>query len=125
MAAPAIKPMMVFNVLYGAGNGLVKGLSFILIADLVTYTERITGQFAPGTGNAGISATEKLGAGLGNTIFGFALAAAGFNAALDAQPASVDTMISALFIWIPVLLFIIILVIFMLFFDLERKMNEN
>ena len=117
MAAPSIEPMMAFNVLYGAGNGLIKGLSFMLIADLVTYTERITGQFSPGTGNAGISATDKLGAGLGNMIFGFALSAAGFNAALDAQPASVDMMISALFIWIPVLLFIIILIIFMLFFQ--------
>ena len=125
MEAPSIKTMMAFNVLYGAGNGLVKGLSFTLIADLVTYTESITGQFSPGTGNAGISATDKLGAGLGNMIFGAALSAAGFSAALDAQPASVGTMISALFIWIPALLFIIILVIFVLFFDLERKMNEN
>lgn len=125
MAAPSIKPMMAFNALYGAGNGLVKGLSFILIADLVTYTERITGQFSPGTGNAGISATDKLGGGLGNAIFGIALAAADFNAALDVQPASVDSMISALFIWIPVLLFVIILMIFVLFFDLERKMNES
>ena len=125
MAAPSIKPMMAFNVLYGAGNGLVKALSFMLIADLVTYTERKTGQFSPGTGNAGISATEKLGAGLGNMIFGLALSAAGFNAALDAQPASVGTMVSALFIWIPALLFIIILVIFIFLFDLERIVNEN
>ncbi len=125
MTAPSIRPLLVFNVLYGAGNGLVRGVSFTLIADLVAYTERITGQFSPGTGNAGISATEKLGQGLGSVIFGAALSAAGFNAALDTQPLSVGAMTSALFIWIPALVFIIILVIFLLFFDFERKADGN
>ena len=124
MVSPMIKPLLAFNVLYGVGGGLVKGVSFTLIADLVTYTEVKTGQFRPGTGNAGVSASEKLGNGLSNMIFGLALSAAGFNAALDVQPAAVSTAISALFIWVPILMFITVLVIFTLFFDLERRMDE-
>lgn len=124
MTSPAIKPLLAFNLLYGFGSGLVKGVSFILIADLVAYTEKTTGEFRPGTGNAGISASDKLGNGLGAVLFGFALSAAGFDAALKVQPAAVNTTISAMFIWVPALSFAAVLVIYMLFFDIERIMNE-
>lgn len=124
MTAPAIKPLLAFNILYGFGNGLVKGVSFILIADLVAYTEKTTGEFRPGTGNAGISASDKLGSGLGTVLFGFALSAAGFDAALKVQPAAVNSTISAMFIWVPALSFAAVLVIYILFFDIERTMNE-
>jgi len=124
MTAPAIKPLLAFNILYGFGNGLVKGVSFTLIADLVTYTEKTTGEFRPGTGNAGISATDKLGNGLGTVLFGLALSAAGFDAALKVQSAAVNSVISAMFIWVPALVFAAVLVIYMLFFDIERIMNE-
>ena len=62
-------------------------------------------------------------------IFGAIIAAAGFNAALDAQgiaqAEAVNTAISMMFIWVPALIYAAVLVIFTLFFDLERKMNEN
>jgi len=124
MTSPAIKPLLAFNLLYGFGSGLVKGVSFILIADLVAYTEKTTGEFRPGTGNAGISASDKLGSGLGAVLFGFALSTAGFDAALKVQPAAVNSTISAMFIWVPALSFAAVLVIYMLFFDIERIMNE-
>lgn len=124
LVTPSIKPFLAFNVLYCLGNGMVKGVSFTLIADLVAYSEKMTGEFRPGTGNAGISAAEKLGYGLGVAIFGFVLAAAGFDATLKVQPAAVISAINALYIWIPAVIYIVVLVIFVLFFDFEVK-NPN
>lgn len=129
ITAPSITPMMMFNILYGAGSGLVKGVIVGLIADAVAYTDRTTGQLKAGAGNAAMSATDKLGNGLGSVIFGAAVAAAGFNAALDsqgiAQPQSVNTAISMMFIWVPMLIFAVVFVIFTLSFDLERKMKDE
>ena len=125
LSAPSIITMLMFNVLSGLGNGLHKGTIVAMTADMVVYTEKTTGQFKAGTGNAGLSATEKLGIGLASVMFGSLLAATGFNAALKVQPGEATNMISMLFIWIPVLLMVAALVIFILFFDLERKtVNE-
>lgn len=124
LTSPSIKLIMSFNVLYGVGSGLVKGIIIALLADLIAYTDRTTGQFIAGAGNAGISATEKLAYGLGNILFGGVLAAAGFDAALASQPAAACNAISMLFIWIPLLLFVVVMVLFLKFFDLERKMTE-
>ena len=128
ISAPSITQMLIFNVLYGLGNGLHKGMIVALTADMVIYTEKTTGQFMPGAGNAGISATDKLGSGLGSVLFGFALSAAGFNAALDSQaigqPAAVITAISVMFIWVPAVLLIAALVIFTIFFGFEKEVTE-
>jgi len=126
LAAPSITPMLIFNVIFGLGNGLHKGTIVALTAEMVIYTEKTTGQFIAGTGNAGLSATDKLGGGLGNVIFGSLLAAVGFDAALKVQPAAVGNMVSMLFTWIPAMMLAVALVIFILFFDLERNSeNEN
>jgi GPH family glycoside/pentoside/hexuronide:cation symporter len=124
LCAPSITPMLMFYVLFGVGNGLHKGTLVVMIADMVVYTEKTTGQFKAGTGNAGLSASEKLGGGLSSIVFGSLLGAAGFNAALKVQPAAVGSMISMLFIWLPVLLLAVAFVIFILFYNFERK-NDN
>ena len=117
-SSPSITPMLVFNAIYGFGNGLYKGTIIVLTADMVVYTEKTTGQFKAGTGNAGLSATDKLGNGLSNVMFGSLLAAAGFNAALKVQPEAVGNMISMLFIWIPLLLslFFVLFLVLIAFF---------
>ena len=125
LSAPSITPMLMFNGLCGLGNGLHKGTIVALTADMVVYTEKVTGQFKAGTGNAGLSATEKLGTGLSNVMLGSLLATAGFNAALKVQPEAASNMISMLFIWIPALGLAVALAVFLLFFDLERKIDDE
>jgi GPH family glycoside/pentoside/hexuronide:cation symporter len=129
LTSPAIKYVVAFNVVIGAGLGLVKGVIIALVAETVMYTEETTGQFMPGTGNAGKSATDKLGAGLGRVLFGLALSAAGFDAALDsqkiAQPEAVNTAISAMFIWVPAVMLIASFVIFTVFYISERKLQNE
>ena len=61
-------------------------------------------------------------------IFGFSLSLAGFNAALDAQgtaqPAAVNTAISAMYLWLPLVLYIIIFVLFVFFFDRNGRLRK-
>ena len=96
-----------------------------LIADIVIYTKQKTGQLIAGAGNAGISAASKIGQGLANVILGFCLSAAGFNAALDVQPDSVVTMIKVLYAWVPFACFLISTILFVFFFDLDKKMKNT
>ena len=63
--------------LKGIGLGMVSGMSLGLVADSLTYGRLKTGVDAVGMGNAGTSAAQKLGLGLGIAIFGWAIAAAG------------------------------------------------
>lgn len=60
---------------------------------------------------------------------GFALSAAGFNAAFDlqkiAQPPAVSTAISLMFIWVPAVMLIAALIIFTVFFDFKKEMTNE
>lgn len=115
-------PLIVMSlIICSTGGGLFGCVNYGIIADIVTHTKERTGVLIPGAGNAGASAAGKLGSGLGNVIFGFGLAAAGFNAALDTQPDSVLSMIRMLYMWAPCVCFILSLVLFVGFFDMYKK----
>ena len=79
----AAVPLIISNVLKGLGVGLAGGMALGMVADTVTYGKLKTGIDTVGMGNAGISAAQKIGLGLGQAIFGWVLAAAGMDAALD------------------------------------------
>ena len=70
----------------------------------------------PGNQNTQIAYTRSVFAAC-TASFGFVLSAVGFNAALDVQPAAVDTVITVMFIWVPVLIYAAVLIIYLLFFD--------
>ncbi len=79
-------------------------------------------------GNAGTSAAQKLGLGLGVAIFGWAMAAAGFDGSLTArglsQPEAVISTIRAFYNGIPMILSIIMFVAFITTFRLDRDMKN-
>lgn len=81
-AGPAL--MIVFNVLKGCGVGMAGGMALGMVADTVTYGTLKSGIDTVGMGNAGISAAQKVGLGLGTAVFGWVIDAAGFDGALDA-----------------------------------------
>ncbi len=120
------------NVLKGLGVGFAGGMALGMVADTVTYGKLKTGIDTVGMGNAGISAAQKIGLGLGQAIFGWVLAGAGLDAALDAQglpqPESVSTAIRFLYGWVPAIMAAAMFVIFLLFYHCERdikKMQET
>ena len=123
-------PMLLIasNVLKGLGVGLAGGMALGMVADTVTYGRLKTGIDTVGMGNAGISAAQKIGLGLGQAVFGWVLAAAGLDAALDAQgiaqPQSVSTAIKFMYGWVPAIMAAAMFVIFLLFYHCERDIKK-
>ena len=124
--APSL--LILSNVLKGIGVGLAGGMALGMVADTVTYGKLKTGIDTVGMGNAGISAAQKIGLGLGQAIFGWVLAAAGLDAALDAQgipqPESVSTAIKFLYGWVPAIMAAAMFVLFLLFYHCERDIKK-
>ena len=120
--------LIVSNVLKGLGVGFAGGMALGMVADTITYGKLKTGIDTVGMGNAGISAAQKIGLGLGQAIFGWVLAAAGLDAALDlqgiAQPQSVSTAIVFLYGWVPAIMAGAMFVIFLLFYHCERDIKR-
>ena len=120
--------MIVCNVMKGLGLGMAGGMAMGMVADAILYGQLKTGINAVGMGNAGTSAAQKLGLGLGQAIFGWVLSGAGFDAALDAQgvaqPESVITAIQFMYNWIPMIMYAVIFLLMLLFFNLDRDLKK-
>lgn len=120
--------MIVCNVLKGCGLGLSGGMAMGLVADTITYGQLKTGINAVGMGNAGTSAAQKLGLGLGTAVFGWVMSAAGFKGEYDLQgipqPESVPTAIRFMYNWVPMVMCAIIFVIMVVSFNLDRDLAK-
>lgn len=121
IALPDIPAIKLNVLLRGCGIGLWGGAFYGLLAEVVAYTNNKTGVYAAGTASAGISATEKLGQGLGSVIVGISLGAAGFSGTLGSQPDAVISAIKYLIIWIPFFASLINALVAGCFFDLGEK----
>lgn len=120
--------MIVCNVLKGCGLGMSGGMAMGLVADAITYGQLKTGINAVGMGNAGTSAAQKLGLGLGTAVFGWVMSGAGFDGALDlqgiAQPDTVITAIKFMYNWVPMIMCAVICVIMAVSFNLDRDLEK-
>ncbi len=120
--------MIICNILKGCGVGMAGGMALGMVADTITYGEIKSGINTVGMGNAGISAAQKIGLGLGTAVFGWVLSAAGFDGALDAQgltqPESVATAIGFLYNWLPLIMSAAVFVVFVLFYHIERDLKQ-
>lgn len=125
--------MIICNVLKGLGLGMSGGMAMGLVADAITYGQLKTGINAVGMGNAGTSAAQKLGLGLGTAVFGWVMSGAGFKGEYDIQgipqPETVITAIKFMYNWVPMvmcaLIFVVMLVGFNLSRDLQKLKQEN
>lgn len=120
--------MIVCNALKGIGLGMSGGMAMGMVADAILYGQLKTGINAVGMGNAGTSAAQKIGLGFGQAIFGWVLAGAGFDAALDAQgiaqPESVITAIKFMYNYVPMVMCAVIFVMMLVFFNLEKDLKK-
>ena len=77
-------------------------------------------------GNAGLSAANKLGLGLGTVVFGFTMSRAGFDAMNgNAQPTTVSDAISFFFIYFPLIIKVIITVLLLIFFNKKSDIRQT
>lgn len=127
-AEQSITLMIVCNALKGIGLGMSGGMAMGMVADAILYGQLKTGINAVGMGNAGTSAAQKLGLGLGQAIFGWVLSGAGFDAALDAQgiaqPETVITAIKFMYNYIPMIMCGIVFLMMLLFFNLDKDLKK-
>ncbi len=117
--------MIICNVLKGCGLGLAGGMALGMVADTITYGQLKTGVDAVGMGNAGVSAAQKLGMGLGTAVFGWVLSFVGFDGALPAsqQVPAVAEAIKMLYNWVPFAMCAVIFVLFILFYrNIEKDL---
>ena len=94
-----------------------------MVNNCVEYNDYKFGKRIVGMTNSANSFGSKIGSGIGAAMIGWLLAAAGYNAALEVQPASVDTAIFAFGIYIPLALFVIMFIL-LLKNDLEKRYPE-
>ena len=94
-----------------------------MVNNCVEYNDYKFGKRIVGMTNSANSFGSKIGSGIGASLIGWLLAAAGYNAALEVQPASVDTAIFAFGIYIPLALFVIMFILLMKN-DLEKRYPE-
>lgn len=124
----SITAMIVCNVLKGLGLGMSGGMAMGMVADAILYGQLKTGINAVGMGNAGTSAAQKIGLGLGQAIFGWVLSGAGFNPALDAegiaQPETVITAIKFMYNYIPAIICILVFIMMIVFFNLDKELKK-
>lgn len=94
-----------------------------MVNNCVEYNDYKFGKRIVGMTNSANSFGSKIGSGIGASMIGWLLAAAGYNAALGNQPAAVDTAIFAFSIYIPLALFVIMFIL-LLKNDLEKRYPE-
>lgn len=105
----------------GTACSLAISVLFAMIADCVEYSHWKTGIRAEGVNFSAATVGQKVGQGLSSGIMGWILAAAGYNGALEAQPDSALQMILGIYLWVPVIVSVIILIL-LCFHDLDKKL---
>ena len=94
-------------------------VSGAMVNNCVEYNEWKFGKRLLGMSNSASSFGAKVGSGIGGSLIGWLLAAAGYQAAAAIQPAGVNTAIFTFAIYIPLALFIIMSILFSKY-DLEK-----
>lgn len=91
-----------------------------MVNNCVEYNEWKFNKRIVGMTNSANSFGCKIGSGIGGSLIGWLLAWGGYNAANATQPASVNISIFAFSIYIPLALFVVMIILLMKY-DLEKK----
>lgn len=94
-----------------------------MVNNCVEYNDYKFGKRIVGMTNSANSFGMKIGSGIGASLIGWLLAAAGYKASLVTQPSSVNTAIFAFSIYIPLAIFVIMFICLMKN-DLEKRYPE-
>jgi GPH family glycoside/pentoside/hexuronide:cation symporter len=106
--------------LRGIGFGVINGVYMGMCADTIAYGEWKTGVRALAINTSANSMANKVGSGVGTALFGAMLAAAGYNGLAEVQPPSALTAIRICFVFIPIVLYVLQIVL-LLAYKLDRE----
>jgi GPH family glycoside/pentoside/hexuronide:cation symporter len=107
--------VIIGQVIRGFGKAAVMGVLFAMLADTVEYGEWKTGVRDEGLVYSGASMGIKIGTGFGSAFIGWGLALGGYVGGQAVQPDSALFMINVLFIYLPIIISILMIVLLLLF----------
>ncbi len=127
IAANAIRIFMPYSfmacIILGAfttfANIPLMCLTGAMVNNCVEYNEWKYGKRMVGMNNSAVSFGGKVGSAVGGSLIGWMLAIGGYSAALEIQPQSVIYAIFGFSIYVPLILFVVMLILFKRY-DLER-----
>ncbi|SDR85264.1 MFS transporter [Microlunatus soli] len=100
------------SILRGVGRIPIFGAIWGMLPDTIEYGEWKNGRRLEGVLYSAGSMGQKLGYGLGAAALGWIMGAAGYNGLNQTQPESALTAITALFVYVPMALFVVLIILF-------------
>lgn len=122
-AGSSLPLLIAGNLLTGAGAVPISMLAGLIIIECADYNEYIGIRRLEGTLGAVNGFANKLGAGLGAGLLGILIGLAGYNGALDVQPASAIAMVRLLYSLIPAAMYVCLYLVCR-FYRLDKMMPE-
>lgn len=107
-------------VLQGIGHAALYSCLFAIVGDVVDYSEWKDGIREEGLTYSVTSFGQKIGTGLGTAALGWILAAGNYNGTAAIQPDSAIFAIKALFLYLPLVITVIVLIIWYLFMGIDK-----
>lgn len=114
--------VLLFSVIGTMGSNLAIGISFVMSADTVDYSEWKTGIRPQGLQTAGTGFMVKMGMAVAGVVAAAVMAKGGYVENVT-QTAESIAAIRMNFVWIPVIISVISIII-ALFYDLDKKYDQ-
>lgn len=114
--------IVVSSVIRGIGNACGGATMWAMVSDTIDYGEWKTGVRTEGLVNSACSFGYKIGNGIGSALLGLILEVGGYVGEAVVQTAEALVSIKICFVWIPVLIYVIGLVI-MKFYHLDKEFS--
>ena len=121
IAGPVNLPMIYTGlVLQGIGHAALYSCLFAIVGDVVDYSEWKDGIREEGITYSVTSFGQKIGTGLGTAALGWILAAGHYDGTAAVQSASAIFAIKGLFLYLPLVITVIVLIIWYLFMGIDK-----
>lgn len=115
-----VQILLLGNIIKGFGSGAIIACMFTMVSDTIEYGEWKTGLRTEGLINSASSFGFKVGGGLGAAMIGWILSAGGYVAGANVQSVSAIFAIKALYIYLPMVLTVIQIVV-LLRYKLDKE----
>lgn len=114
--------IVVSSIIRGIGNACGGATMWAMVSDTIDYGEWKTGYRTEGLVNSACSFGYKIGNGIGSALLGLILELGGYVGTAAAQTDSALTAIKVCFVWIPIMIYVLGLVI-MKFYHLDKEFD--
>lgn len=114
--------IVISSIIRGIGNACGGATMWAMVSDTIDYGEWKTGYRTEGLINSACSFGYKIGNGVGSALLGLILDIGGYKGEAAVQTASALNSIRICFVWIPVAVYVICLII-MLFWHLDKEFD--